>query len=111
MQMQTGFFWTAATSRRFRFRFFTRTSTSPCGRLQSIRPEGNHGSTGSSRRRFFYGPGINNFDLNLQKALPLTESKSVELRVEMSNSFNHAQFYGTAAVNGDISSPINPLFF
>jgi len=28
-----------------------------------------------------------------------------ELRVEAFNAFNHAQFYGSAAVNGNISSP------
>lgn len=32
------------------------------------------------------------------------ESRSLELRFEAFNVFNHAQFYGPAAVNGNISS-------
>ncbi len=59
---------------------------------------------GDSGRRPFSGPGINNFDLTLQKNLKLTESKSFELRVEAFNAFNHAQFYGPSAVQGNIGS-------
>lgn len=40
----------------------------------------------------------------MQKTVPLTESKALELRMEAFNVFNHAQFYGPAAVNGDINS-------
>jgi hypothetical protein len=39
------------------------------------------------------------------KSLHLTESKSLQFRVEAFNVANHAQFYGAAAVNGNISSP------
>ena len=59
---------------------------------------------GNSGRRFFSGPGINNYDLTLQKSLKLTESKSFELRLEAFNAFNHAQFYGPSAVQGNIGS-------
>lgn len=62
------------------------------------------GEMGNSPRRFFYGPGIDNFDMALLKRVPLAESKSLEFRVETFNVFNHAQFYGAAAVNGNISS-------
>lgn len=62
------------------------------------------GELGTARRRFFYGPGIDNFDIGLVKAVPLTESKSLEFRIEAFNVFNHAQFYGPGAVNGDINS-------
>lgn len=62
------------------------------------------GRMGTARRRFFYGPGINNFDLALQKTLVLTEAKVLEFRVEAFNAFNHAQFYGPTAVDGDIGS-------
>ena len=58
---------------------------------------------GNSGRRFFSGPGINNFDLTLQKNLKLTESKSFEFRVEAFNAFNHAQFYGPLSVDGNIN--------
>ena len=63
------------------------------------------GQMGTAARRFFSGPGIENFDLALLKHLRLTESKSLEFRAEAFNVFNHAQFYGPAVVNGNISSP------
>jgi hypothetical protein len=62
------------------------------------------GEPGTSKRRFFYGPGQNNFDVAVAKNLPLTESKSLLLRVEAFNIFNHAQFFGPQAVDGDIGS-------
>lgn len=62
------------------------------------------GEVGTARRRFFYGPGIDNFDMALQKTVPLTEARALEFRLEAFNVFNHAQFYGPAAVNGDINS-------
>lgn len=62
------------------------------------------GQLGNARRRFFYGPGLNNFDMALQKDLVIREGKSLQFRVEGFNIFNHAQFFGAAAVNGNISS-------
>jgi hypothetical protein len=62
------------------------------------------GQMGNAPRRFFYGPGVYNFDMALQKNIRLWESKSLEFRLEAFNVFNHAQFYGPAAVNGNISS-------
>jgi hypothetical protein len=62
------------------------------------------GTPGTSSRRFFYGPGINNFDLALLKDLRLTESKTLEFRVESFNTFNHAQFYGPNVVGGNTGS-------
>jgi hypothetical protein len=62
------------------------------------------GTLGTAARRFFYGPGIANFDLALLKDLRFTESKSLEFRLESFNTFNHPQFYGAAAVDGNISS-------
>jgi len=50
------------------------------------------GQFGNSNRRFFHGPGINNWDLGLFKDLKLTESKSLEFRAEFFSVFNHAQF-------------------
>jgi hypothetical protein len=63
------------------------------------------GTLGTSARRFFYGPGIDNFDLAFLKDLQFTESKMLQFRLEAFSAFNHAQFYGAAAVNGNISSP------
>jgi hypothetical protein len=62
------------------------------------------GEPGNARRRFFYGPGIDNYDMALLKTVPLTESKSLQFRFEGFNVFNHAQFYGPASVNGNINS-------
>jgi hypothetical protein len=50
------------------------------------------GQVGNSPRRFFHGPGLNNWDLALVKTLALTESKSLEIRGEFFNAFNHTQF-------------------
>jgi hypothetical protein len=50
------------------------------------------GQIGTANRRFFHGPGINNWDLGLLKDLKLTESKSLEFRAEFFSVFNHAQF-------------------
>ena len=61
------------------------------------------GQLGNAKRRFFYGPGINNFDMTLAKDLKITESKSMEFRLEGFNVFNHSQFYGPATVDGEIN--------
>jgi hypothetical protein len=62
------------------------------------------GQIGTAARRFFYGPGMANFDMALHKTVQLAEARSLELRIEAFNVFNHAQFFGAAAVNGNISS-------
>jgi hypothetical protein len=59
------------------------------------------GTFGTSSRRFFYGPGINNYDMALHKATRLTESTSLEFRCETFNTFNHAQFDGASSVDGN----------
>jgi hypothetical protein len=64
------------------------------------------GTPGNSSRRFFHGPGMFNFDLALLKSFRLTESRALEFRVETFNTFNHTQFFGPAAVNGDIGSSL-----
>ena len=63
------------------------------------------GQPGSAARRIFYGPGMANFDMALSKSIRLRESSSVQLRLETFNLFNHAQFFGPNAVNGEITSP------
>jgi hypothetical protein len=62
------------------------------------------GTPGTSKRRFFYGPGLDNYDMALLKNVKLTESKSLQFRLEAFNVFNHAQFFGPQAVDGNISS-------
>jgi hypothetical protein len=71
----------------------------------SLFPEENLGQLGNAKRRNFYGPGISNFDMTLEKNLRLAEAKSLEFRLEAFNTFNHAQFYGPASVDGQIEDP------
>jgi Carboxypeptidase regulatory-like domain/TonB dependent receptor len=58
------------------------------------------GTPGTAKRRFFHGPGAENFDMALAKSLSITESKSLLFRVEAFNVFNHTQFNGPSAVDG-----------
>ena len=62
------------------------------------------GTPGNSPRRFFYGPGAENFDIALSKTLDLSETKAVVFRVEAFNVFNHAQFFGPLSVDGTLGS-------
>ncbi len=62
------------------------------------------GTPGNASRRYFHGPGMENFDVALLKNLHLTESTFLQFRLEAFNVFNHAQFFGPQAVDGNISS-------
>jgi hypothetical protein len=53
----------------------------------------------------FYGTGINNFGLTLQKSVPLSDARSLDVRAEAFNTFNHTQFDGPAAVDGQVEDP------
>jgi hypothetical protein len=61
------------------------------------------GTQGNVKRRVFYGPGINNFDVALHKMTRLNESRSLEFRFETFNTLNHAQFDPNGSVDGNIS--------
>ncbi len=50
------------------------------------------GSEGDARRRFFHGPGVNNFDTALVKDTKLSELFNLQFRAEWFNVFNHTQF-------------------
>ena len=50
------------------------------------------GQQGNSPRRFFHGPGTDNTDVSLIKAVKITEHTSAEFRAQFFNSLNHAQF-------------------
>ena len=45
------------------------------------------GSPGNAPRRFFYGPGMNNWDIALLKETAFSESKILEFRLETFNTF------------------------
>ncbi len=59
------------------------------------------GQFGNSSRRFFHGPGLNNWNMALLKTTKITESKELQLRFEAFNLFNHAQFMNPS---GEINS-------
>jgi carboxypeptidase family protein len=58
------------------------------------------GQIGNSPRRFFHGPGLNNWDMALLKNTKITESKSLEFRFEAFNIWNHAQFMNPGGAFG-----------
>ncbi len=60
------------------------------------------GGLGNSSRRYFYGPGIDNWDLALLKDVKVHEGKTLELRAEFFDVFNHAQFNGNFIVDGTV---------
>jgi len=62
------------------------------------------GTLGNARRRFFSGPGSDNFDATVSRSLFVQDSRALELRAEAFNIANHAQFFGAASVEGNISS-------
>jgi len=62
------------------------------------------GTVGTAKRRFFHGPGADNYDMALAKSLPLKESTALLFRMEAFNVFNHAQFNGPSAIDGNIGS-------
>lgn len=64
------------------------------------------GTPGTASRRSFYGPGMFNSDLALLRSFDLSESKTFQFRLESFNTFNHTQFFGPAAVNGDSDSDL-----
>lgn len=62
----------------------------------------NLGTFGTSRRRFFHGPGINNTDMALLRNMALPKATQLQLRFEAFNVFNHAQFQ---TPGGNINDP------
>jgi hypothetical protein len=58
---------------------------------------------GNAGRNFFHGPGINNTDLSFYKDTSITERYKLQLRVDLFNAFNHAQF---ASPSGNVNSSL-----
>ncbi len=52
------------------------------------------GSTGNWPKQYIRSGGTNNSDMSLFKNIPLGEARSLQLRLEAFNMFNHPQFYG-----------------
>ena len=68
--------------------------------LFSEEPEG---QIGNSSERFFYGPGIDDWDMALLKDVKLPKGTSLEIRAEFFDAFNHAQFYGSFSIDGNLA--------
>ncbi|HEY6331633.1 MAG TPA: TonB-dependent receptor, partial [Blastocatellia bacterium] len=62
------------------------------------------GTAGNVARRYFSGPGMLNTDAVLRRNFQIREGKVLQLRLEVFNLFNHVQFFGPAAVNGDVDN-------
>jgi len=62
------------------------------------------GTIGNAPRRYFSGPGMFNTDLALLRDFRINESKTLQFRLETFNVFNHTQFFGPGAVNGNVDS-------
>jgi hypothetical protein len=61
------------------------------------------GTMGNARRRFFSGPGLENIDATVSRNFLVKDSRALEFRIEAFNVANHAQFFGAASVQGNIS--------
>jgi hypothetical protein len=59
------------------------------------------GVTGSAKQFLFHGPGTINTDAGVEKDTKITEKTSLNLRLEMFNVFNHANFTN---VTGDANN-------
>ena len=71
------------------------------------------GHEGTANRRFFHGPGINNWDVAFLKDTKITERVNLQFRGELFNIWNHAQFltpYGidTVASFGQVTAAAPP---
>jgi hypothetical protein len=58
------------------------------------------GTEGNSARRFFHGPGINNWDFAVLKDTAITERVNLQFRGEFFNLFNHTQFLTPIGITG-----------
>ncbi len=68
------------------------------------------GMQGTANRRFFHGPGINNWNMAIKKITPIREGISLEFRAELFNVWNHAQFINPSGlVPGPLGTPSAPL--
>jgi hypothetical protein len=61
------------------------------------------GSEGTARRRFFHGPGVNDWDIALLKDTHVTEGIDLEFRAEFFNIFNHTQFGQPSGIAGSFA--------
>jgi hypothetical protein len=70
------------------------------------------GTFGNAGTNILRGPGTNNWDLSLYRTLRLPERKSMQVRFETYNTFNHTQFssLSTTARFDQQGAQVDPLF-
>jgi hypothetical protein len=51
------------------------------------------GNVGNMQKAILNGPGVWNFDFKVSKDMKITESKSMQIRMDSTNLFNHTTFY------------------
>ncbi len=64
------------------------------------------GTVGNAGRRSFSGPGLFETDLTLQRTFQIREKQALDFRLETFNIFNRTNFFGPAAVQGNVDSPL-----
>jgi hypothetical protein len=70
------------------------------------------GTLGVLQRRLFDGPWTFNTDMKLNKAIPITETKNLELAMEAINALNHATFWsGDQNINTTTFGVIGSMFY
>lgn len=62
------------------------------------------GYFGNSGSTVLYGPGLDNWDLSFQKTFGMAERTNLQLRIEMFNALNHAEF---REPNGNAGAGVN----
>jgi len=59
------------------------------------------GTIGTANRNPFYGPGLNFWDMAIEKNVHVTETMYFQVRMETFNTFNHANFAAPVGVVGN----------
>jgi len=65
------------------------------------------GLEGTANRRFFHGPGLNNWDFAVLKNTQLHERFVLQFRAELFNIWNHAQFIGPSQLGISNFDPVS----
>jgi hypothetical protein len=70
------------------------------------------GTLGVLQRRLFEGPWTFTTDMRLKKAIPITETKKVEVAMDAINALNHATFWsGDQNINSTTFGVIGSMFY
>jgi hypothetical protein len=65
------------------------------------------GHEGNANRRFFHGPGVNNWDFAVLKNTQINERFNLQFRAELFNIFNHAQFIAPSLIGLSNFNPVS----